>query len=140
MAPNFNLGKYSHQDRQNCQLLQAYQKQVGLQHKVFHQLPIPLLHLKSESWTSLLGISEHFFWTQNEHPLQKIEFILTPLLHIAQGYLPKVCNVWRFLPEVITLVLFMFIFNPFDSRPFFDTAIFVIRPSNISAKITRSFA
>ena len=49
-------------------------------------------------------ISEHFLWTQNKHLLQKIEFFLTPFLRTAQGYLPEVCNVWRSLPNIITLV------------------------------------
>ena len=90
------------------------------------------------SSTSLPGISEHFLWIQNEYPLQKISFFPTPILYIAQEYLPEVYNVWKSLPEIITLVSPKFTFNPFDSRPFFHTAIFVIRPSNVSAKITQS--
>ena len=97
-----------------------------------------LLHLKSGSSTSQPGISEHFWWTYNEHPLQKIKFFLMPFLHTAQEYLPEVCNVWRSLPEIITLVFPMFTFNSFDFRPFFHAAILVIRPSNASTKITRS--
>ena len=54
-------------------------------------LPRRLLHLKSGSSTSLPRISEHFLFTQNEHPLRRIEFIRTPFLHTAQGYLPEVC-------------------------------------------------
>ena len=39
---------------------------------IAYALPRHLLHLKSSS--SLTGISEHLLWTQNEHPLQNIEF------------------------------------------------------------------
>ena len=34
----------------------------------------------------------------------------------------------------------MFTFNPFDSKPFFHTAIFAMRLSTVSAKTTRSSA
>ena len=47
--------------------------------------------------------------------------------------------------EIITLVFITLktkdhYFHYFDSSPFFHTAIFVMRPSKISAKITRSYA
>ena len=32
-------------------------------------------------------LSEHLL-TQNQHPLQKVRFFLTPFVHTAQAYLP----------------------------------------------------
>ena len=83
-------------------------------------------------------ISEHFLWTQNKHLLQKIEFFLTPFLHTR--IFTRSLQCMEISTQYNNFGFPMFTFNLFDSIPFFHTAIFVIRPSNLSAKITRSSA
>ena len=87
-----------------------------------------LLHLKLGSSISISVLSEHLL-TQNQHPLEKVEFLLTPFVHTAQGYLP--------MYEGFQCMEISSLDYNYD---FCHTAIFVMRPSNVSTIITRSSA